>query len=233
MTGVPTRTHLWIAPGLLDFFDQTAQTSFRGATNGSIAGHENLHPFLHGNAQQDLKTDPVFLVDLEGGAFRIHWKKVAQRGAIIDVLVDDEKIKTIELESDQKCGSEAIAVPAGHHRVQVRNSGADWVIIKFYEFTGCRHHAVKVYGLTGSTHTYLWFTYVGNQLHRETVSVHVEQLSASLHGLQDGAYLMQLYNTKPEGGGVIQEHTVECMEGTLAFELPSFTHDIAVKFKIQ
>jgi len=179
-----------------------------------------------------LKTDPTFLVELEEGEFRIHWEEVAENGAIIEVFVDDEKIKTIELEEDQGCGWDTISVPAGQHRIQVKNRGADWVGIKFYEFTACQHHAVKVQGLAGSTRAYLWFTDVGNQLHRETTTEPINFLSATLHGLQDGAYLMEVYNTEPGAGGVIQENAVECVNGKLAFELPSFMHDIAVKFKI-
>ncbi|WP_145043870.1 DUF5060 domain-containing protein [Gimesia chilikensis] len=67
LTKVPTRTRLWIAPGLLEFDDQPKQTIFQVAADGSIPGRENLHPVLHGEGHAELKTDPTFLVELEEG----------------------------------------------------------------------------------------------------------------------------------------------------------------------
>lgn len=230
----PMREQLWIATGPLDFFDQAAQSTFTVSVDGSIAGRENIHPYLHGAGQAHLKTDPSFSVSVNGGQFRIHWDDVAEKGAVLEILVDDQIVARSELSRGRKCQTMTLGdLPSGPHRIQVRNTGRDWVLISSYEFTHCPHPAIKAHGLADSTRAFLWLTDVGNQLYSEATHSPFERVSAELRGLQDGDYLMQVYGTQPGSSGILSESTVAGVNGRLAFELPSFTHDIAAKFKLQ
>ncbi len=233
LTDAPTRERLWISTGEVDFFGLSPQTKFVVSADGRIAGREDLHPYLHGDGHAHLRTDPTFLVDLEGGEFRIHFEGVAENGAKLELLVDDEHKDAFELDHSQECRILEIGLPPGRHRVQIRNTGADWVLVTGYEFTRCPHRGIRAYGIQGSTRAYLWFTDIGNQLQREAASSAFERVSATLRGLQDGEYVMQVYGTQPDAGGVLEEHSVACTDRELSFQLPSFTHDIAVKFKLK
>jgi hypothetical protein len=113
---------------------------------GAIREGWALNGYLQGKLHTELRNPPTFVVNLpKGGALQVHVRAVATQGARLECMVDDQPAKTIELpdrdgkndgsarEYDQ---THAFPIPAGKHRVAIRNTGGDWMTVDWYAFDG-------------------------------------------------------------------------------------------------
>jgi len=114
--------------------------------DGTVQDAWALNAFLQGKLHAHLSNPPTFTVHMpKGGAVRVHVRAVAALGARLECLVDGRSIQTIELpDRDRKNDTDAreydatyeFPIPPGRHRVTLQNSGADWLRVAWYAFTG-------------------------------------------------------------------------------------------------
>jgi hypothetical protein len=114
--------------------------------DGTIRDAWALPAFLQGNLHSGLREPPVFLVNMpHGGKLSVHVRAVATLGAKLECFVDGALTQTVEMpDLDRKNDSAAreydrtfeFAIPSGHHRMMLRNSGGDWAFVSWYAFTG-------------------------------------------------------------------------------------------------
>lgn len=127
-------------------WDRAERSEFVVQKGGTVREAWGLHAFLHGRLHGHLANPPTFLLNMpEGGALRVHVRAVAMRGACLECLVDQAVVKTVDLpDLDGKNDAAAreydktyeVPIPAGRHRVTIRNVGGDWVSLAWYAFSG-------------------------------------------------------------------------------------------------
>jgi hypothetical protein len=127
-------------------WERPEKNEFVVEKGGAVRDAWALNGFLQGQLHAQLCNPPTFVVNMpQGGALQVHVRAVATQGARLEGLVDDQLAKTVELpdrdgkndgaarEYDQ---TYAFPIPAGKHRVTIRNTGGDWLTVDWYAFDG-------------------------------------------------------------------------------------------------
>jgi hypothetical protein len=124
-----------------------------------------------------------------------------------------------------------VPIPAGEHVIEIEDTGADWVSIPHYVFTGCRDPRfaeVDLLGLCTDDFAILWLhdqeSNWYNDKHGEPPG-EITGLASTLRGLRDGGYRIEWWDTRK--GEVIETAEGTCVEGRLPLHPPTFTRDIA------
>lgn len=127
-------------------WDRPERSEFVVGKGGTVRDAWGLHAYLHGKLHGHLANPPTFLVHMpEGGALRVHVRAVATLGARLECQVDQAVAGTVDLpDLDGKNDGAAreydktyeFPIPAGRHRVTLRNVGGDWACLAWYAFTG-------------------------------------------------------------------------------------------------
>jgi len=122
------------------------RSEFTVGPGGVVGEAWALNGFMQGNLHPELRNPPTFLVCMpRGGVLRVHVRAVATLGAKLECLVDGKGVETVVL-ADRDGRNEGgaaeydrtveVAIPAGRHRVRLRNTGGDWMTIGWYSFVG-------------------------------------------------------------------------------------------------
>lgn len=129
----------------------------------------------------------------------------------------------------------AFAVPKGHHRILLENTGDAWVTMSVdlcnYQLPDCPN--VRVYGLSGPTRAYLWITNRDNTWWRNRmgkVPRVVRHITATLRGFQPGSYEVEWWDTY---AGVVSSRESVSVDavGALELNIPEVARDIACKIR--
>lgn len=215
-------------PGLSDFWAVSTQTNFT-LVNGRFPGLEKLSQWLHGSSKSTIRSDPTFnLTFPEAGNLVIHVVQVSNWGSNgLTVMVDNQQVHSATYTNGAGNFDIAVPLPAGPHKVQVKNTGQDWFQIGSYQFVPEHIGLLDSIGLIGSDHAWLWIFDTFSQLGR-TPNPPFENEHITVHGLSDGDYFVDAYATRPPGG-LIASNSISSEMGILQAPLPRFSRDIAVK----
>lgn len=140
----PLRDPVYARPG--GGWWRPGRSEFKVGGGGHVVGARDLVLYLQGMLHQELRNPPTFAYKATGPAqFACHVRGVAAAGARIELRLDGQTIKTVELpDRDGKNDGNAkeydetytLALPAGAHRLTVDNVGSDWAVVEWYQFTG-------------------------------------------------------------------------------------------------
>jgi hypothetical protein len=119
-------------------------SEFPVGDDGTITHAESLHGFVHGKLHPHMSNPPTFITKRDAPCtMRLHVLGVSSAGARLKLSIDGELKKTIDLpDRDRRNDAYAaeydqtftLQIPAGEHRVSLRNDGGDWAFVSWYAF---------------------------------------------------------------------------------------------------
>lgn len=124
-----------------------------------------------------------------------------------------------------------VIIPAGEHVIEFENTGADWISIGRYTFTGCKDPAfadVDLLGLRTDNRIIGWFHDRESTWYNDREGKVPEEISGAhsiLRGLTDGTYSIDWWDTRT--GKVILNQVGECVDGNMPIVAPAFIRDVA------
>ncbi|MBM3476723.1 MAG: DUF5060 domain-containing protein [Armatimonadetes bacterium] len=160
--------------------------------------------------------------------------------ATVEIRVDGAPVTRHELPGTGRryvpeADSRTVAhVPAGQHRVQVLNAGADWIEVLSFVVAAYRDRNVypdlAVYALQATDRALVWAQNASHTPEVLSLGVRTEPVpgtSVELRGLRDGEYRIELWDTN--AGTHADFGAVMCKGGVLSLRLPEVATDVAVK----
>jgi len=160
--------------------------------------------------------------------------------AIIEIRVDGTVVTRHDLpgtgrryvpEADRRT---VARVPAGAHRVQALNAGADWIEVLSFVVAAYRDRStypdLAVYGLQAADRALIWAQNSSHTPEVLALGVKPEPVtgaSVELRGLRDGEYRVEQWDTS--AGTHTGLGAATCRGGLLVLPLPEITTDCALK----
>jgi len=223
-----------VVPGLKGFWDVSTQADFIIQRDGKVEGLENLSQWLHGSSKSEISSDPSFAIEFENsGVLKIHVDEVSSWGRnSLRILLNGHQFFSESYPNSVTNFVIEVPLPSGQQIVKIENTGQDWLCISSYEFqetTDTNIGYLKFIGLSGDSHAYIWIHDIGSQRGRTDHGV-FSDVNCVLHGLTDGEYVVDFYETRGEGG-VFKSNHAQSENGGLVIAIPEFTRDIAFKVK--
>ncbi len=205
---------------------------------GILHGVRN-HPDLHNPVtfEVDVREATRFIVDV--GDVSGHG------GAILQITLDRrEALRAEFVDQDdperggslsQFRGSYGIDLPAGFHRILVKCTGKDWLMVNAYRIPGIVRPAkppLRVLGRVGRSEALVWLQnpdYTWSNAQREDFEPYeVASSTLVLSDLASGRWTVQHWDT--QAGEVLETETLTSdLDGRLGVEIPAITWDYALK----
>lgn len=227
VVGGPQFDTLSLTPAVEGFYDTPTRTMFTIDANGRVEGSTELLRWLHGQGHEPQRSDPVFDATFaRAGRFVVGVDEVSPFSAAVQVLIDGVVVHTVAYAGGETAREIAVAVPAGAHRIQLRNSGNDWLKIGRYGFEGLAYPAVHALGQLGPGRGYVWLHDRGSQYHG-VPSGTVTGLALTLQGATDGSWDLSFRDTRD--GSVVATGQAAANGGALRIDVPAFERDLALK----
>ncbi len=188
-----------------------------------------LGQFLYGSqSNTQYRNPPTFNVNYPAAAkFKIETSDAAN-APVIDIYLDG---KLVLSQAAAKNSTYSIDVPAGQHSIKVDNSGADWIGIANYTFTGMGS-PLSSYVLKAANNSKAAGWILNNQYnwkylqdHQGVTPAAVSGAKIAVPGMQNGTYRVQLYNCST--GAVVKSLSIKVLNGLLIITLPSIEWDLA------
>ncbi|MDD5067155.1 MAG: DUF5060 domain-containing protein [bacterium] len=127
-----------------------------------LAGDGLLSKYLQGQYQKELMQEPEFRIDFpKDGKFMMAVDTVSFMGAGFSVLLDNKQVLTNsfpELSTRTETSLNRvfeIDVPRGLHSIRVKNTGMDWIKVKWFRFTNCVPD-VEAYAIRSRDKIFIW-----------------------------------------------------------------------------
>jgi hypothetical protein len=166
----------------------------------------------------------------DAGSLEIHVQSVSPAGNnSLQVLVNGSSAFSSSYANDLNNFVITVPLSAGQQSVQIVNTGQDWFNISGYEFVPNNISLLDSIGLSNNKRAYIWIYDVGSELGKTANGV-FENEPVIVKGLDDGRYDVEVYETRG-AGGVIRSGRENSVSGQLAYTLPDFSKDIAIKVK--
>lgn len=222
------------------------------APDGSTNDPGELLALLHGDGHRDLRNPPAFTVTYPAaGVFSLTLDRVSNHGHLL-IRIDD----VLVVDRDLPCGEgkgkswvhrpqwqlwesvydEEITIPvaAGKHRIQVENTGKDWIRIKSYRFGGCRvldrpNLLSAALACPGSAILWVqnrdsdWFN------HGRGAVAAVPDAMVQLRGLPSGPVTVEWWETWE--GTPQRREQAQVEEGILKLRVPALQTDVAARLQ--
>ncbi len=229
-------------------------THFRVRPDGSVTGGD-FAGVLYSSSKPDLRRPPTFLVNYPTpGKFIVHVGRVAS-GAVLHIWLDGKEALLKQLPAGKGDGpwkeskhdarwniwvatydkDFAIDVPAGRHTIKLDNTGADWLTVDRYVFTGCKDSrcvALRVIGLRDDDFALLWIQNPASTWFNDQKGIEPKPVTDAwlyLQKMPDGEYEIQWWDTRtgrPTGSVTAVSHA-----GRLRLDLPPVKRDVACKVR--
>ncbi len=222
-------------------------------TAQGIADGRTLAGYLYSKGKADLRTTPVLHVDYpEAGTFTVNVHQVSNWGELkiwLDGKVAlDQKLmaepgkgnfKRTTFESQYGIylatynKSFTIPVSVGPHTIRLDNAGGDWISIASVTldpYSSNEFPPINVYGLQDSHSAILWFQNAQHNwknAYKKRPCPPIAGARTALHGLRDGRYELQWWNTAVGAPFLLQK--ADCSGGELRIAIPTLTSDVALK----
>lgn len=221
------------------------------ATPMGVRNDVPLASFLYGKLHADLRTTPKLVVNYpKAGTFTVLVHQVSDWGDLriwLDgKLALNKTLRTAPGEGDFKKtaydrqwkiyraiydSSYSIPVPAGPHVIRLENAGSDWISLNgiiLNPYMSKRY--VNCYGLQDDHIALLWFhnpAHNWKNAYEGKPCPPIAGATVVLHGLKDGDYTLQWWNT--ETGKPFRVENAVSRSGELPITLPEITSDVALK----
>lgn len=206
-----------------------ADTSFTIDQNGTVTpSGAGLGSFLYGSQwNTQYRRPPVFYVNFPAnGQFRV--KTGGQSGQAPKIVIWLDGVKLLEQNAAVN-QTYSINVPAGQHTIRVDNTGADWILIANYVFTGIGS-AVDAYVLKSENKNRVAGWFLNNRYNHDYVQS--SGLPPTANGafvtvpdVQNGSYLVKYFNCLT--GALHAQEAVAVSDGKLSLALPELLWDLA------
>ncbi len=218
------------------FVDERGNWRTAGEIAGVLHGLVN-HPDLHNPLTFHLRTNrPTRLVvSVEGvsGYGGAHLVCHLDDKLALDRDMPDTDGDKSHATLHQYDGQYAIDIPPGEHTVRVENVGRDWILVGYSLAGGLLQVGppLRVFGLQNDEFAIVWLQNAQHTWYR--MCVVGEQLTPvpptrlTLHGLRDGAFRVELWDTY--AGRVSQTQESTARGGALSIALPEIEKDVALK----
>lgn len=215
-------------PVLSDFWAVSTQTVF-SLDWDYFPGMENLSQWLHGSWESAYRSDPNFHLNmLDAGSLKIHVQSVSPAGDnSLQVLVNGSSVFSSGYPNNASDFIITVPLSAGQQTVQIKNTGQDWFHITSYEFVPNNISLLDSIGLSNNERAYIWIYDIGSEFGK-TANGTFHNEPVIVKGLDNGSYLVEVYATRG-AGGIIASGYANPVSGMLAYTLPDFSKDIAVK----
>ena len=130
-----------LVPKKGDFHRRTLTEMFRVDRNGGVADPSDLPHALQGKWHPEMQNWPRFSVNaLEESSLEFLVEQHSKTGGVIECYVDDRPVERFEFPGNGQVARLSkechVRIPSGQHRIQLRNTGKDWVAIGWYRFRG-------------------------------------------------------------------------------------------------
>lgn len=228
-SGTEDTTGLIAYPGL--GWDSSQQTEFYFQPDGTIPGIEKLASYIQGYWHREMGRQVVFHITTQhSGEFGIYISKFSTYGVSTLVIYVDNTITPIYTQQVDTTGLITVSLSSGTHLVKIYNSGLDWFVAPYYQFTGFRLPAVEGYGLATTTRAYFWLHDRAYQPDYPLGNGTITGTNLLVNNLQDGTYTVTWYNTY--SGEIMNQTTNTTSGGKLSLTLPTFQKDIALKLRL-
>ncbi len=224
------------APGL--GWAKTTRAEFTIRPDGVVENLDEGSVYVHGQYHPEMGPNPVFLLTAPRPTrFGLRIERVARSGAVCTILLDRERIVRRIFKassSDYSPGEEgniSLDIPAGSHRISVRNTGPDWYQVGHYRIENFVQRPVA-YARGNDDLILLW---VHDRPHQyATLSEYgkygpVRKTTVRITEIHDGEFYVEQFD--PYSGNVVPLQNIRADQGGLSVELPEFRRDIAFRLR--
>lgn len=221
--------------------------------DGTLSPLGKLPKFLQGTGKPKIQQPLLFDVEFpQDGAIGLKVNIVSDH-AVIDFYVDGRRNARKELITgpnnkeakrskwfkqwmtyqDTYDREYVFPVPAGRHKIRIANSGRDWAQIEYVRFVGYKRADRPKVGVTAVVGQSAALAYVYSLDHaweavNEGRAPHQRRpVQFTLHGLPDGAYLVQHW--RPATGKIADSHRATSRRGKLLLRDVNVLEDVALK----
>jgi hypothetical protein len=206
--------------------------------DGHVDSLDQLSEFIHGNSHRDMAANPTFVFSTpESVTFRMNIEKIARAGAYLRLELDGEMVvsrRFASADQDYDPGEEgrfSLDIPAGDHRLHIRNVGNDWVQAGSFQIKNYVQRPV-VFARGNTDRILVW---VLDRPHRYTALedyssyAPTKETTVVFPGIVEGRYEIEHFD--PYSGESTIHATVEAADDGLRMPLPSFLKDTAFRLK--
>lgn len=249
-TRPPDRRDAVVTP--MSRWGKPEQTEFVLQEDGNFAEERRPQQLLQGLGHQDLQAPVIFEATYpQAGQFIMHVGRVSNSG-LLTISLDGRKVRQIDLPCGEGLGKSSvyreqwklwestydqdfpIDIPAGKHRIQIENSGQDWVSIDRYTFTGClvrRTPNLLACGMQSKDLVVLWLQNRDSDWanHGRQAVPPIDATEITLPGLANGKWTVEYWETWK--GTKQKTETIMVKGGKLTLRLPALKTDVALKLK--
>jgi hypothetical protein len=255
VTGGPPPTALGEAiPGAAPFDAQlTLDPQWGGKSPGQLALADRLaagdaasalNAFVHGTTHSDLRRPFQIEAWLGAGARLVMHLNSVSSGAIVTVRVDGREIHREALPNTDggfQVNNEynrdiPLALPAGRHRVEIRNAGADWFYLDWIRLEAVLparyapdwHRSPAAVGLAGQGETLIYVVNPAINFPAGATLAQVDPMPGAqvvLSNWPAGNYRAQWFD--PATARPLGETRAAANAGVLALPLPDLAEDLA------
>jgi hypothetical protein len=138
-------------------WERNTYSYFHIDNNGKVLNKQHVPSILYGSKKRDLRNPPEFHIKYHNdGRFEIHVDRISMHGHL-KIYLDDSLALNMPLPLEPNKGdwedirwsehyqryqgrynkTYAIDVPAGAHRIFVKNDSLDWFEVSYYKFENC------------------------------------------------------------------------------------------------
>jgi len=217
---------------------ETDRKEFSIRSDGTVEGLDECTSYVHGRAHIKLAPNPDFTIETaRETVFGFRIEEVAANGSVCTVKLDGETVVErvfASTQNDSTIGDEGtftVSVPAGAHRISIRNRGRDWFRVNHYWVEDFAQRPVA-YARGSRDRVLIW---VHDRPHQfATVSRYGEYGSTqpaamTLPSLREGEFSVERFD--PYTGKITKRPNVRASETGLTIELPSFLKDTAYRIR--
>ena len=239
----------------VDKWGKAYTNEFTVLGNGDLSGGGSPVKYLHGMAKSEMRSDHTFNAEYPtDGKLIIRVGTVSQGGELHIYLDGEEKLKK-EFPAGSGTGpwerslylkkrdvyqcvynrDVGIEVPAGRHKIVLRNTGKDWIgidKITFVDYADDSRANARCIGLIVGNDMLFWVQ--NKEFNWKNTFNNIEPKPVrgaffEVTDISDGEYTVELWDTFK--GKVLSEKNIETRDGRLRIELPEFSRDLAYKVR--
>lgn len=213
---------------------KAARNEFRIESDGSVLHLDEMSTSLYGSIRSEWVNPPTLDVEYPaGGRFVVHVEAASH--AVLEIAMDDKTVlrdESLNKPRDYIRKDFGIDVPAGRHRITLRNTGADWIGLGHLLLTNYRDARrfpdVEVHAVASPRYAASWFHHRVNQWAFRNAGLHPQPITAAVvevRGLNPGDYRVEWWDTYQ--GRVSKSEQVASRNNVLRLTVPPFDSDIA------